>query len=183
MKLSPGEQKIFALIEPVANNLGYELVDVNLQNGNRKVLDIAIDRIDGVPVSIEDCKNASNNFSAILDVEDIIFDKYLLEVRSAGVERPLVKLVDFDKFKDRLVSIKLHNPFNGAKRFEGRIVERNGEIIKLMMKDMKEPIAFEYSNIKTAKLVFTNEMFREALAKHKAAGKEIAKCDKKIIMK
>lgn len=173
--LSSTEQKIFDLIEPVANGLGYEVVKVVLQGSTRKVLDIAIDRIDGNPVTIADCRTASNNFSAILDVEDIISDKYFLEVGSAGVERPLVKLTDFDRFKDRLVSIKLQHAFNGKKRFDATILGRDGEIIDLAIKTEKEPLSFEYSNIKSARLIFTDEMFREVLAKSKSEAKESAK--------
>jgi ribosome maturation factor RimP len=89
------EEKIRLLLEPVIDSLGLELVKLSFQGGNRKVLEILIDRKDGNKVQVKDCREVSKNVSAILDVEDIIKDKYFLEVASAGIERPLVILKDF----------------------------------------------------------------------------------------
>ncbi len=163
MALSTLEQKIWNILEPVAANLGYDIVKISMQGSNRKVLDIAIDKKDGSAVTIKDCKTASNNFSAILDVEEVIPDRYYLEVGSSGVERPLVKLEDFDRFAGRLISIKTHRPINEAKKFQGEILSRNGEVIELKIPS-GEIMKFEYENIKSANLVFTDEMFRQSLA-------------------
>jgi ribosome maturation factor RimP len=95
------EEKIRPLIESVIDDLGLDLVKVSFQGGSRKVLEILIDRKDGNKVQVKDCREVSKNVSAILDVEDIIKDKYFLEVASAGVERPLVKLQDFERFLGR----------------------------------------------------------------------------------
>ena len=92
------EEKIRPLIESVIDDLGLDLVKVSFQGGSRKVLEILIDRKDGNKVQVKDCREVSKNVSSILDVEDIIKDKYFLEVASAGVERPLVKLQDFERF-------------------------------------------------------------------------------------
>ncbi len=163
MILSTLEQKIWKILEPVADNLGYDIVKISMQGSNRKVLDIAIDKKDGTSITIRDCKNASNNFSAILDVEEVIADRYYLEVGSSGVERPLVRLQDFDRFVGRVISLKTHKAINDAKKFQGEILGRKDEMIEVKTSS-GEKMEFEFSNIKSANLVFTEEMFRQSLS-------------------
>lgn len=164
MILSSIEKRILEVLEPISKALGIEIVKIKFSGSNRKVLDIAIDKIDGNSVTIKDCREASNNFSAILDVEDIINDKYYLEVGSAGVERPLIKIEDFSRFKGREVVIKLHKPYGESKKFQCKIIGVKDEKVELSLKN-NEIVEFEYSNIKGANLVFTDEMFRQSLAK------------------
>jgi len=176
MILSSLEQKIYDVLEPVAKSIGYEIVKVMMQGSNRKVLDIAIDKLDGASVTIRDCKTASNNFSATLDVEDIISDRYYLEVGSAGVERPLVKLADFDRFLGREITLKTHKAIDDVKKFQGTIESNKDGVIELKIKEGL--ISLEYSNIKSANLVFTEEMFRKVLKKEAAQEPEIESEDK-----
>ena len=94
------------------------------------------------------------------DVEDIIDGKYNLEVSSAGIERPLVKLQDFDRFKNYVAEIKLHHALNGAKKYECTIIGTEGQNIKVMLgKD--EVVSIDFENIKDAKLVLTDELFKK----------------------
>lgn len=164
MILSNIEKRIFDALEPISKNLGIEIVKIKFSGSNRKVLDIAIDKLDGSSVTIKDCRDASNNFSAVLDVEEIIPDKYYLEVGSAGVERPLVKIEDFIRFAGKEIVIKLHKAHEESKKFQGKILNVENEKIKLSLKN-NEIIEFEYSNIKGANLIFTDEMFRQSLSK------------------
>jgi ribosome maturation factor RimP len=166
MKLSSTEQKIYDVLEPVAKGLGYEIVKISLVGSNRKVLDIAIDRLDGQGVTIANCRNASNNFSAILDVEEIIPDRYYLEVGSAGVERPLVRIEDFSRFAGKKITLKLHNLFNDSKKMQCDLLGLEDNKIKIKLKN-GDIALFDYDEIKGANLVFTDEMFRESLKKEK----------------
>ena len=79
------EENIRALIEPTINDFGLELVKLTFHGGSRKALELHIDRKDGNKVQVQDCQKVSKSVSVILDVEDIIKDKYFLEVTSAGV--------------------------------------------------------------------------------------------------
>jgi len=159
------ENNIQQVIEAPLQSMGFELVRLRLQNrssgaNNLKVLEILIERTDGVHISITDCKNASNHISAILDVEDIIDGKYNLEVSSAGIERPLVKLQDFDRFKDYVAEIKLHNALNGTKKYECTIIGTEDSAVKVRMgKD--EVVSIDFENIKDAKLVLTDELYKK----------------------
>ena len=119
------EEKIAALIETAINDLGLDLVKLTFQGGSRKILEVHIDRKDGNKVQVKDCRDVSRNISAILDVEDLIKDKYFLEVSSAGVERPLVKLEDFERFTGKEIKLKLKEPHNGKISFKGKLIEVN----------------------------------------------------------
>lgn len=157
------ENKITELIEETVRSLGFELVKVALHGGSRKVLEICIDRLDGSKVQIGDCTEVSKNISAILDVEDLIRDKYFLEVSSAGAERPLVKLQDFARFIDRDVKLKLKEAHNGKFSFKGAIEAVGEENIRIKSKNVV--LEFAYSNIKSANLLLTNELFRQLIKK------------------
>ena len=155
------EEKIAALIETAINDLGLDLVKLTFQGGSRKILEVHIDRKDGNKVQVKDCRDVSRNISAILDVEDIIKDKYFLEVSSAGVERPLVKLEDFERFTGKEIKLKLKEPHNGKISFKGKLIEVKGRDIVIKSKNVQ--LVFAYDNIKGANLVLTDEIFRQLL--------------------
>lgn len=155
------EEKIAALIETAINDLGLDLVKLTFQGGSRKILEVHIDRKDGNKVQVKDCRDVSRNISAILDVEDIIKDKYFLEVSSAGVERPLVKLEDFERFTGKEIKLKLKEPHNGKISFKGKLIEVKDRDIVIKSKNVQ--LVFAYDNIKGANLVLTDEIFRQLL--------------------
>jgi len=157
------EQRVTSLIESTVNTLGFDVVKVIIHGTSTKIVEILIERIDGEKVQVNDCQVVSKNISAMLDVEDIIPGKYFLEVSSAGVERPLVKITDFDKFAGREIKIRLKAAFNGNLTYKGQLLGVEGEKVKLKSKNIE--MFFDYSNIKNAKLVLTDDMFRALLNK------------------
>jgi ribosome maturation factor RimP len=157
------EQRVTNLIESTVNTLGFDIVKVIIHGTSTKIVEILIERIDGEKVQVNDCQVVSRNISAVLDVEDIIPGKYFLEVSSAGVERPLVKITDFEKFAGREVKIRLKAAFNGNLTYKGQLLGVDGEQIKLKAKNIE--MSFDYNNIKNAKLVLTEDMFRALLNK------------------
>ena len=157
------EQRVTSLIESTINALGFDVVKVIVHGTSTKIVEILIERIDGEKVQVNDCQVVSKNISAMLDVEDIISGKYFLEVSSAGVERPLVKITDFDKFAGREIKIRLKAAFNGNLTYKGQLLGVEGEKVKLKSKNIE--MFFDYSNIKNAKLVLTDDMFRALLNK------------------
>ena len=115
------EEKVESLIEPKIKELGYNLYDVEyVKEGKDYYLRVYIDKDTGI--SIEDCELVSNNINEILDQADYIKDQYFLEVSSPGLDRPLKKDKDFERYKGRDVEIKLYKPMNGSKQFEGELV-------------------------------------------------------------
>jgi ribosome maturation factor RimP len=109
------------LLQPGAEALGYELVAVELSGGDTSIVRIYIDGPDGVTVT--DCAKASRQFSAILDVEDPISNKYTLEVSSPGMDRPLAKPEHFKDVVGQDVKIRMSTLIDGRRRFTGELVE------------------------------------------------------------
>lgn len=113
------------LLQPGAEALGFELVSVELSGGDISIVRIFIDSPNGI--TVEDCAKASRQFSAILDVEDPISNRYTLEVSSPGLDRPLAKPEHFKEVVGRNVKIKLSTLINGRRRFTGELVEANDD--------------------------------------------------------
>ena len=116
---------IHELLEPGADALGYELVAVELTGGDTSIVRVYIDTPNGVNVT--DCSKASRQFSAILDVEDPISNRYTLEVSSPGMDRPLAKPEHFKKVVGGEVKIKMATLVDGRRRFTGQLVEATDE--------------------------------------------------------
>ena len=108
------------LFEPVVESMGYELVGVEFQGaGHHGTLRVYIDRDSGV--SVDDCAAISHQISGILDVEEPIKQAYDLEISSPGIDRPLFKLADFERFSGRKAKIKLAVGQQGRKNFKGEL--------------------------------------------------------------
>ena len=85
------------IVAPTIEGLGFELVRLRLMGGRRAVLQIMAERPDG-GIEVEDCARISRAVSAVLDVEDPIASEYMLEVSSPGIDRPLTRLKDFERY-------------------------------------------------------------------------------------
>jgi ribosome maturation factor RimP len=110
------------LIEPSLDALGYRVVRVVFTGSRGATLQVMAERLDDVPMSVEDCALISHSVSALLDAEDPIAGAYRLEVSSPGIERPLLKPADYDRFSGREAKIELVVPVRGRRRFRGRLL-------------------------------------------------------------
>ncbi len=133
------------LFEPVIESMGYELVGVEFSGGSgHGTLRVYIDSENGV--NIDDCAAISHQISGILDVEEPIRQAYDLEISSPGLNRPLFKLADFERFAGRTAKIKLALALDGRKNFRGELqgvadsrlirVEVDGEQFELPYADI-----------------------------------------------
>src|SRR5437763_12585344 len=104
--------------------MGYRLVRVMLTSARRGTLQVMAERLDDAPMTVADCADISRSLSALLDVEDPIAGAYTLEVSSPGVDRPLVRPEDYDRFAGFDAKIELAEPLDGRKRFRGRLLGR-----------------------------------------------------------
>lgn len=112
--------RIAAMIAPALTAMGYEIVRVQLGGGRHSAtLQIMCDREDGMPVTLDDCAEISRLASAVLDVEDPIAGGYSLEVSSPGLDRPLTRPKDFERFAGAEARLELSLPVDGRKRFTG----------------------------------------------------------------
>jgi ribosome maturation factor RimP len=110
------------LIEPSLDGLGYRIVRVVLTSSRGATLQVMVERLDDVPMSLDDCVLISHSVSALLDVADPIAGAYRLEISSPGIDRPLVKPVDYERFSGHEARIELTLPLRGCRRFRGRLL-------------------------------------------------------------
>ncbi len=147
--------QIEALIAPSLQAMGYRVVRVSLTGGGRPTLQIMAERDDGA-MTVEDCATVSQAVSALLDVADPIASSYYLEISSPGIDRPLVRRADYDRFAGFEAKIELRRPIDGRKRFRGKLLGVEGEAVKLMMG--ADAVALPLSAIAHAKLVLTDAL-------------------------
>lgn len=143
--------------------MGFELVQLRMLGGARKTLQIMVEPIDHErSMTVENCADLSHAISAILDVEDPISGAYALEVSSPGIDRPLVKLNDFERFGGHLAKIELEQPVATAqgerRKFQGSVTGVRGELISILVE--AETIDVAFGNIRKAKLVLTDELIK-----------------------
>ena len=138
------QQEIMELAAPVVEALNFELVDVEfVKEGANWYLRIYIDKPGGI--SIDDCQAVSEQISDILDKKDPIEQSYYLEVSSPGLERPLKTERDFIKYKGELVEVKVYQPIDGKKIFEGELVGLIDN--KIIISDAGNNIEFEKDKV------------------------------------
>jgi ribosome maturation factor RimP len=130
------------LIQPVFKDGSWELVDVTFtKEGNTWYLRIFIDKPGGV--GIEDCQIVSREIEQILDENDPIPQSYTLEVSSPGIERPLKKPIDYERFSGKLANINTYAPVEGKKNFHGRLIGLRGSDVVLAVNGSEMIIPFE----------------------------------------
>ena len=152
------EQRIAEIIGPAIEDLGFELVRVLLSGQRRKKLQIMAEPLDGSAMNVDHCADISRAVSALLDVEDPIDDAYVLEVSSPGIDRPLVKLVDFDRFKGFDARVEMHTGIDGRRRFSGRLL---GIADDHVLMDVEEgEVRLPYADIQKSKLLMTDELIQ-----------------------
>lgn len=145
-----GAASLRVLLEPAVVALGFELVDTEFSgSGRQAVLRIYIDSPEGV--TVDHCARVSRQVSAILDVEDPIPGQYMLEVSSPGLDRPMVKREDFQRFAGEIVKIRMSVAVLGRRNFTGRLVGIDGDSVILEMD--KESFDLPFGDIEKARLV------------------------------
>ncbi|MFN0280179.1 MAG: ribosome maturation factor RimP [Pyrinomonadaceae bacterium] len=143
-------ERIEKIASQVAGARGVELVHIEVAGTKRDaVVRVYIDK--DVGVSIDDCSVVSRGIEEVLDVEDFIPSRYVLEVSSPGIERQLYSLGDFVKFTGQLAKVKLKTAIDGQKTFSGTISEVDGS--KISFEDrMRGNMTFDYSEVEKANL-------------------------------
>jgi ribosome maturation factor RimP len=152
------ERRIGDLLGPAAEGLGYELVRVMLAGGGR--LQVMAERRDGGPMTIDDCERLSRTVSAILDVEDPISGAYTLEVSSPGIDRPLVRRKDWERWTGHVARVEMNEPLDGRKRFKGVLLGVEGDDARLRLEDGAE-VRLPLPRVARAKLVLTDALIAE----------------------
>ena len=165
------DKRLAQIVEPVAQDLGLELVRLRLMSGQHPTLQIMAQRPDG-SMEVEDCARLSTAVSAVLDVEDPITDAYTLEVSSPGIDRPLTRLKDFEQWAGHEAKIETSEAIDGRRRFKGVLQGTEGDEVLLEIEQGKETvtIGLRFDWLSDAKLVLTDDLIRETLRARQDAG-------------
>jgi len=167
--------RVATIVEPVIEQLGYRLVRVRVSSAEGCTVQIMAERPDGT-MSVEDCEAVSRALSPVLDVADPIERAYRLEISSPGIDRPLVRKSDFERYTGHLAKIETSMPIQGRKRFRGVLAGTEGETARIRRDDATEgeetEIMIPIEEMSEAKLVLTDELVSEALRREKSAKRE-----------
>ncbi|QDG74763.1 ribosome maturation factor RimP [Labrenzia sp. PHM005] len=166
------DARVAAIVEPVIEDLGYRLVRTRITAANGCTLQIMAERPDGT-MTVEDCETISRAVSPALDVEDPINRAYHLEVSSPGIDRPLVRAGDFERWAGHEMKVEMDVMQDGRKRFRGALLGVEGAAAKLRLPDARENepdmVLLPLEDIGEAKLVLTDDLITAALQAEKAA--------------
>ena len=166
--LSELEIRILGMIEPVATELGLDIVRVRVMGGDTPTLQIMAERPDGT-MTVAACAKFSRAISPVLETEDPISTEYHLEVSSPGIDRPLTRVGDFAKWIGHEVKVELATPgADGRKRFHGSIVSETDGAVELKLKDGGEA-RLTVNDMAKATMVLTDKLIQAARAKAPAA--------------
>jgi ribosome maturation factor RimP len=156
--------RVAALAEPVLVGLGYRLVRVRVSGFAGCTVQIMAERPDGT-MSIDDCEAVSRALSPVFDVADPIEGSYRLEISSPGIDRPLVRRSDFQRYAGHVAQIEMQVPIDGRKRFRGELHGTEGECARIHCdaSDILLPI----DDMAEARLVLTDALVVQSLRKSK----------------
>lgn len=164
---NPVEERVIALIEPTATELGYRIVRVRLSGNRRKRLQIMAERLSDGEMGIHDCTRLSRALSPVFDLEDPIQGDYDLEMSSPGIDRPLMRIEDFERFKGHQAKLETVAMADNQRRFKGVITGVEGDMIVLETEQGEAKLKF--STLSDARLVLTDKLIAEDLKRAKAA--------------
>ncbi len=156
----PRSRKIAEMIEPSLNGMGFELVRVQLSGDQRQTLQIMAEPVDGREMTVDHCAEISETVSAILDVHDPIKNAYRLEVSSPGIDRPLTRAKDFERFAGFEAKVELIAPIDGRRRFTGVLggASQTPDGTTIEITTDKGAFTLPFSEIQKAKLLLTDAL-------------------------
>ena len=151
------------LIAPTVEAMGYDVVRVKLSGSSPARLQLMAERRDRIPMKVDDCAALSTAVSAVLDVEDPILGHYDLEVSSPGIDRPLVRLADFERYTGFVAKLETAVPIDGRKRFRGRLVDVTDSVVQVEIDATEQTVAIPFDALREAKLVLTDDLIAASL--------------------
>ncbi|RZN28570.1 ribosome maturation factor RimP [Bradyrhizobium sp. Leo121] len=168
--------RVSAVATPVLQGLGYRLVRIKITGDAGCTVQIMAERPDG-SMQIEDCEAISRALSPVLDIADPIDRAYRLEISSPGIDRPLVRRSDFERYAGHLVKIEMAVAHQGRKRFRGTLNGVEGNAVRLHRDDTREgedaQTLLVMEDIAEARLVLTDELIAESMRRGKAQEREL----------
>ena len=168
--------RVSAIAGPVLQGMGYRLVRIKISGEFGCTVQIMAERPDG-SMQIEDCEAISRALSPVLDIADPIDRAYRLEISSPGIDRPLVRRSDFERYAGHLVKVEMAVAHDGRKRFRGTLAGVEGDAVRLHRDDIRASqdvdVLLVMEDIADARLVLTDELIAESMRRGKAAEREM----------
>ncbi len=161
------DRRIAGIVTPTIEGMGFELVRVRLMSGKKSTLQIMAERPEG-GIEVEDCARISRAVGAVLDVEDPVSGEYALEVSSPGIDRPLTRLKDFERYEDYEARSETSELIDGRRRFKG--VLRGVEDGEVLIEIPEGTVGLDFDWLTDAKLILTDALIAESLAARKEQG-------------
>lgn len=156
--------RIQDLIEPTIDDLGFDLVRVQTMGKEKLVMQIMVEHKDGQGMTVDDCATVSRAISALFEIDDPISGAYTLEVSSPGIDRPLVRIGDFERFQGFQAKVEIGRPLDGhgdgRRRFSGELLGVDGDVVKMMVDG--EEVSLPHPDIHKAKLLMTDDLIAAA---------------------
>jgi ribosome maturation factor RimP len=150
------------LLRPAAETLSLEIVRVSFAGSSGVNLQIMLEHPDGTAPTVEDCTNFSRATSAILDEKNPVAGEYTLEVSSPGIDRPLTRAKDFERWAGFQTRIETHEMLDGQKRFNGELAGFDGEAVTMRL-DTKT-VSIPVAAILRARLILNDHLLAAAKA-------------------
>ena len=160
--------RVATIAEPVLAGMGYRLVRVRISGSAGCTVQIMAERPDGA-MAIEDCEAVSRALSPVFDVTDPIEGAYRLEISSPGIDRPLVRRSDFDRYAGHAAHIEMTAPIDGRKRFRGQLLGTDGDNARMRMADAGDgaDVLLPIDDMSEARLLLTDALVSESLRRSK----------------
>ena len=151
------ESRLAAIVGPTLEGMGYELVRVAVLGRERPTVQVMADRADGSQITVADCEAISHALGAVLDVEDPLPGAWSLEISSAGIDRPLTRVKDWNRFAGHLARAETAAAIEGRRRFSGIVLGADAAGARLRLEDGNE-IVLPMNTIRRAKLMLTDAL-------------------------
>ena len=165
---TPEDLRLIELLDPVAEAAGYEIVRLRLMGWGVRRLQIMAETPDG-QMDISDCTRLSRAISEVLDAADPITGEYNLEVSTPGIDRPLTRLKDFERYEGLEARVELDRPVDGGrKRFRGVLAGVEGKDVLIDLEGEAETAVVPFAWMSEAKLVLSDELMKRGEEERKA---------------
>ncbi len=172
--------RVAAIVEPVLEQLSFRLVRVRISGMDGCTVQVMAERPDGT-MTIEDCELVSRALSPVLDVADPIERAYRLEISSPGLDRPLVRRSDFERYAGNAVKIEMAMAIDGRRRFRGMLLGVDGDKARVRRADAASgenpDVLLSIEEMAEARLVLTNELIAQSLKRGKDTERAAAAAD------
>ena len=157
------DKKLAELLNPILEDLGFEMVRVRLSTSAPSTLQIMADGRDS-PIGVDQLAEINTSISTILDIEDPIAENYTLEISSPGIDRPLTRKKDFDSYQGFEAKLETTELIDGRRRFKGVLAGTDDDEVLINLEE--GTVGLKFSWLSEARLVLSDDLIKQMLQKN-----------------